>query len=1135
MPTLIRSFSPFFLDFKLRKDDSGNELVSVLYEVTRADTKMLDGEQYTWPSLKAAAEDSVTQQDIADGAMFGYLEHQQTTYTKKGKALGFHPDPTKRLFKVASLWADEEEKRILSWADYLANPLGIEFSEKIRKDGFKPSVSMTSFVQCSDSVCDVLRIVNYDQVKSPNMPSAVMLSFNSSEAVQAKFLAQINAELEKDEACCSNCVTGEGECESKRTHKDQSSSTNNIQTTIKSNNFNNLSPDLLSSRSGKSRFYQNSRLGDSNNMYIFKSKYFSSIRQDSAILSLEAIYGMALGGWLTAQGVTSLGYWVECQKDMATKSKDMAKTNDAEEATESTMLASDSQYLNDRLVEINKTYQANRKDNAPVFADLLASQKKEDTANAQTAQSEEIKTLTAQVSELTKAITVLTTDSSKTKETPALVPATPVNPKAEIEQHLDSILSKDSIVFQDGKIVYQKKSFAEADIKTLRDNALKADSKENAVSLLEFGFSQLSKHKAANFLKDKGFDMAKDSDTKPVGTTTTAQVTNSKTSLEKFTEGYMDVARVTNLDLYKRVKANKDSAAYQEKVKPIKNMVWNSIDNQIKAAYQYASDKGLKTDAFEGSTPEQVVNNFINWVPVEANKGDFRIKKDAFDQANVNSLVHVILPTISSALQSEAVEQLDILLDIYSGLGMESLDTTNSNTNGFGLIFNFEQDFAATATGNDDDPDNLELMDDGESVFEEISSKNGRYEFISKQYGALLRLSRTHWLNLAQQKIDLVARQQFRLLEKMGRDQTTRGLRELFRVAGDAGAVQYVDTVANVAASGSQAAGGRYYTGEFAKPTAGTAATLAGKTFGGASSNIDMIIKLLGGQTSNSATQNVPVAKNRVKKSRNALGEVVTTTVNPVKVEIGSTNITEHEGEIYRLASGVTSIRQKKGGSATPLWALDEDGFIVLKTGAGQGANPTSSGAQIVVTYYAITNLIRLNIDSSTNDVQKFWDDYIYGCADANSLMAMSPNYMAGDMVLHSDIIARQIRKSSVYRKDNSPTGANLLSIDNRFAAVYDDLTHVGTNATLPFGSGRSLIVKKDYPKMNMYMESMSDWYRAQKADTSTGKIKTLDAVCSDVICQETFGIPIIKNPTTGKSQVPMKIIVNYGILKSLQ
>ena len=1133
MTTLIRSLSPKFLEFKIRKDsDSGNELASVLYEVTRADTKMLDGEQYTWDSLITATEDAQTQQDIKDRAMFGYLEHQPAVYNKKGKEVDFYHDSTKRLFVVDSLFLDHEEKRVLSWANYLDNELGREMSRKIKDEGFQPSVSMTSFVKCSKSSCDVLRIVNYDQVKTPNMPSAVMLAFNSSEAREKEFIAQINGELKQD-ACCFNCASGQGDCEGKTNH-DHNNNNSPTNQPIKPKYFNSLSPDLQNSRSGKYQFYQNSRLGEKNSMFI--SKFLTEkLKQNSAILSLDALYGMALSGWMTQQGIMSLSYWADCQKDTATKSKEMSTSSNPEDTAEGMAMSADSQLLSSKLVEIKNTYEANKKADSVSFLELIAEgKKKEDSVKVDPT----VAALTNQVSELAKIVTTLATDSNKENKVEKVQPVQPANPKAEIEIHVDSFLNQPTITFQNGSIIYQKASFNPEDIKKVRDNAIKADSKENAVSLLEFGFEQLSKHKADSFLKSKGFNINDEQALKPKGTTNiNATVTESNAPLDLMRNSYLNVARVSNYDLYNRIKTNKDSKAYQEKVQPIRDVMQANIDSDLKMAYEYCNSKGLKTDAFQATDANQVVNNLLSWLPSEASKSDFKIRRDSMDQALINSAVHVILPTISSAVQMEAVETLDILLDLYSGLGMESLDVAASaGMGGFGLVFNFEQDFVATATGNDDDPDNLLLADDGDSVFEEISAKNGRYEFISNQYGSVLRLSRTHLINLFQQKIDLFARQQFRMIEKHQRDHTTRGIRELFRVAGDAGAVQYTDTVANVAASGSQAEGGRYYTGEFAKPTAGTAATLAGKTFGGASSNIDMIIRLLGGQTSNTAIQNVPIAKFRTKKSRDAKGQVTTQVLNQMSVVIGSTDITADEGEIYKLPSGVTSIRQKKGGVASPKWALDEDGFVVLKTGAGQGANPTSAGAQIVISYYAVTNLIRVNVDSSTNNVQTFWDDYLYACANTNSEMASAPNYAAGDMVLHSKVMATQIRQASLFRKDNSPIGANLLSIDNKFTGAYDDLNHIGTNATMPFGDARSLILKQNYAKMNMHMEPLSDWYRAQKADTSNGKIKTLDAVCADLILQETFGIPVLTNPNTGKvTSLPMRQVWHYGKLKFRQ
>lgn len=1137
MTTVIKNITPTFLEYKLKKDSS--DLVSVLYEVTRADTPMLDGDSYTWDSLLVACE--AAQQDIKDGAMFGFLEHQPSVYVKNSKKpVGTYQDKNKRLFKVDSMWPDYENRRILSWADYLDNPLAREESRKIREDGFKPAVSMTSFVSCSKKVCNVAEILNYDQVASPNMESAVMLSFNSSQAVEDKFLEQIDTELRAD-SCCDNCANHTGNCLSKQSTDETNSK--NILPEI----FGQILAEVKSSRSGPTKFNQNSRLGEQ--FIMFNSKYFQGLKKDNGILSLDAIYGMALGGWITQQGITSLAYWVDMFKDLTAKSSTMAASAAADDTTESTMMATDSALLGKQIVAINKAYHENRKDKEVSLEDLLKvkADSNEPEAKADSKILEAMSVISAEVKALSSQVTTLTQDAARPRnDAPPVQP----NPKEEIQKHIDEMLAKDSVTFQDGKVVYQKNSFEAKDINTIRENALRADSKEGAVSILEFGFEALHKNKAKSFLENKGFNMAKDADAPAAGATRALTVPSKQhEQRDLLRNSYMDTVRISNPDLHARITFNKDSKAYQDRVKPIRDFIEGSIKDQLKVAEDYSSSGALKADSFSQVDFNKLFNGLLAWLPTEANKDEFAIKKDSSDQALVNAAIFMILPYISTAIQHEPVEQLDLILDFYAGLGLESLDVSASFTSpGFGAVFNFEQDFAAIATGNNDDPDNLELTDDGESLFEEISSKTSRFEFVSKFYGGVLRLSREHIWNLSQWNgTDLFAREQFRMLEKMMRDQQTRALRELYRVAGDVNAVERTDTVANVAPTsqtvpptGAEAPGLYAYKGEYKKRSgADVPIVIGGKVFGGVGSNIDAVIRVKGGFTSNTVFRNVPIACFRTKKTRTVKGAPSTEILNPMTVIVNSVDITARQGLITKLASGVTTISNKKGATLAALWAVDEDGFVVLSSAeTGHGTDPTSPA--ISVSYSEVTNAIWQNVDQDVTDPQTFWSQYIYNLANANSEMASAPNYAAGDMVLHSKVMGTQIRQAGLFRKDNSPTGATLpiLSLQNKIVGIYDDLTHVATNATLPFGDSRSLILKKDYAKFNMSMQPMSTLYKAQQADLSTGKIKTKDAVCSDVMMQETFAIPVLTIPDTDPPQVtgfPFKQVIHYGVLKFRQ
>jgi len=1130
----LKEFEPIFLEYKLRQDDTAKEedkLVSVLYEVTRADTPMVDGESLTWDSMVEACE--ACQQDILDGAMFGYLGHQPKVFDQFGNPVGFYPDPEKRLFKASSMWPDYEEKRILSWADYLDNFLGRQESKKIRQQGFRPKVSMTSFVSPSskgDGVYDVTRIVNFDQVAVPNMRSAVMLRFNSSPEVEAKY----RKDLEKYYLEQSN-------------HKAKQDPLNSQQTKlIKPKYFNSLSPDLKNnSRSGKFIFCQNSsRTGDNKMKLNFQSKFMQNkLAQYSAILSLEAVYGMALGGWLTQEGLIALKYWCDTLQELmeggkAASTSVSTDATDAEISTEATMIATDARELNKAIVELNKTYDQKKKDNAPNFIDMV---KQHSTIQATEKENSAITVLANQMSELTKIVGTLVTDGRpKVEEKPKEEkpkddkPTLVTDSREDIEKYIDSLLANDVIKF--GDLNYQRASFAKKDVELIRQNSLLADSKANAEKSLANGFALLSQHNAQNFLNGKGFDI-NNSDLKPKGSTTTVEA-NTKSRYDQFQEAYLDNVAKHDYGKAKQIRQNMASAAYQEKVKPIKQMALKNAENELKRIAEYASAKGLRTDGvFDQGGVHGAVDRVLDLLPKGSGNRMMALRTDAAAPAVVDSTVNVMLPILSLVSRLAPVEDLDILLTCYSGLGSDSLDSTPPiGSPAFGRTFAFTQDYPAVATGDNDDPDNLELLvtTQGKNKLQEISSKNKREEFVAHDYGATVRLARQHMVALMEINYDLAANQIRRATEKMTRDQVTRGLRALFRRAGDANAKARTDTVANVAPNGSQAAGSLTYIGEYKQRSgANVAINLAGKTFGGTASNIDAVVRVIGGQTSNTAIKNVPLASFRTEYSALKNGDLDTVKYNEITVVINSVDISEHRGRIATDSNGVTYIAQRLGGSATPKWAEDEDGFICLAAGAGQGSNPTSP--QIVVTYYELTNCIWQKIDSGTDDQQKFWREYIYNIADQNSILASKPNYARADMVLHDSVIGTQIRKADLFKADSQLGELEILSEQMKAVARYDWETHISTNATMPFGSRRSLLMKQNYGKMASQIGQFGNWYQGQTVSGSD--ILTLDAILADIYMREVFGISLLTDPNNQNKATgfPFTQIINWGILKSQQ
>jgi len=1121
---ILKNIESQFLEYEIRQDSGqlpDDHPVRILFEVTRADTPMLDGEQITWESMIQRCDDC--QQDIKDGAMFGYLGHQPKVFDQNGYPVGFYPDPEKRLFKAESLTQDDENKRLLSWTQYCDNYLGRKVSKAVRTNGFRPKVSMTSLVtEKGNKILELERIINFDQVDIPNVPSAVMLRFNSYETEE-----QIREGLKTGKYFLENNLPKE--------IKPQIDN-NSI---IKPNNFNSLSPDLKNnSRSGKLTFYQNSSRTGVNHMKVnFQSKFIQNkLAQHSAILSLEAVYGMALGGWLTQEGLIALKYWCDMMQELTEGSKAAAVSTDAEVSTEATAMATDARGLNEAILEVNATYNKKKKDDAPSFLDAI---KQHSASPVVEKENPTITALANQISELTKVVGTLATDGRPRADKPEEKPKDdkPVlvtDSREDIEQHVNTLLAGD--VVKIGDLNYQKASFTKGNIEKIKQNSVLARSKADAETSLANGFALLSQHNVNSFLNGKGFDI-NNADLKPKGATTTVE-TSSKSRYDQFQEAYLDNVAKNDYGKAKQIRQNMASAAYQEKVKPIKQMALKSAEGQLKQIAEYASSKGLRTDGvFDQGGVHGAIDKVLDLLPKGSGNRMMSLRTDASAPLVVDSTLTVMLPTLSLVSKLAPVEDLDILLTCFSGLGSDSLDSTPPvGSPAFGRVFAFTQDYPAIATGDNDDPDNLELLanNQGKNKLQQIAGKNKREEFVAHDYGASIQLARQHMVALMEINYDLASNQIRRATEKMNRDQVTRGLRALFRRAGDANAKARTDTVANVAPSGSQAAGALTYTGEYKKRSgAGVAINLAGKTFGGTASNIDAVVRVIGGQTSGGAIKNTPIASFRTEYSALKNGDLDTVKINEITVVVNSVDISEHRGRITTDSNGVTYIAQRLGGSATPKWAEDEDGFICLASGVGHGADPTSP--QIVVTYYELTNVIWQKIDCGTDDQQKFWREYIYNVADQNSKLASKPNYARGDMVLHDSVIGTQIRKADLFRNDSQLGELEILSEQMKAVARYDWETHISTNATLPFGAGRSLIMKQNYGKMSSQVSQFGNWYQGQTVVGSD--IITLDAILADIYMREMFGISLLTDPNNQNKATgfPFCQIINWGILKSQQ
>jgi len=149
--------------------------VRALYRVTQANKRTSHGKTYEWESMQDAASSPSLQEEIAIGALFGYLDHPPDAYDAMGQNIGSNPYSNPRIFRIESLWADSEEKSVKAWVQYLPSRLGLYWSGQIRKGNY-PKVSMVSELKCDpNNYCQVLAIKNFDQVEVPAMASAVLL------------------------------------------------------------------------------------------------------------------------------------------------------------------------------------------------------------------------------------------------------------------------------------------------------------------------------------------------------------------------------------------------------------------------------------------------------------------------------------------------------------------------------------------------------------------------------------------------------------------------------------------------------------------------------------------------------------------------------------------------------------------------------------------------------------------------------------------------------------------------------------------------------------------------------------------------------------------------------------------------
>lgn len=1094
-----------------KKQTDAAKPVRALYRVSEADKRTSHGKMYTWDSLQAAVNDEQLQEEINVGALFGFIDHPPDVFDKNGKSVGTNPYSNAKVFRVESMWADAAERDIKAWVRYLPNRVGIYWSDQIRQGNY-PKVSMVSDLRCNDQkICDVLKIQNFDQVPVPAMSTAVLLQH-------------------KDSALCGPCQSNpDHPCDHCKSIKDS------------------ILLNQKNSTAGVSRSADNIvRNGDAK---MTKKFQYLKFNKDGGLMSLEEILGQAKAGWLTVEATVSLEFWCAAVKDML-KQLDSAKDSTDEEKVEATEMAADSASKLNLIGKIGDSLRANAniKDGQAARALDAAAQSITAFKNGLTAtsptlnsdggarqdspstppqpqqstqQDAAIKALTDQVSALAAQIGVLTKDAAANQSQKEALAQ-----QEKIKDGLNKLFSGASITFgadrKDEAVIYQRASFTDAELKAVRDGAARSKTLEEALVVAELAMDGLSKAKADSYLARKGFDGNINTDTGAKGKTKTSNsVTNKSLDehpvLSKMKDAYLSLMRQNDSDAYVR-RLGRDSKLVAERKGDLlkRNMpIIESIVAKADAANSELINSGRDAAS---ELAEMNFDDFAKLFPVES-------QKDSADQKLVTATNTVILPYFTAFMMMEEFEPLDAM-NLYGGITREGLVDVPRSSPGWGRIFNYGQEFGEDPTGDDEF---VNLPTSGDQVFEEIGIETTREEFVTEDYGLAIRIARGDAAALQSlDGYDSAARLQFRALQYLARKRNYRLYRALFDVADQVNAVSRPnELVQNVAPSGS---GPLNYVGEYKRKATDTYIEIGGKRFGGAGSNIDAVARVRGGSDSNSAFPNVPICRNYRKPTHSQNGIITYTDVCPISVQIN--NVAKTQGTL-KVVNGVQMIMP-----LTAQWALDQDGFIAFAEGAGQGNDPTSP--QIKISYYEVTNLIRIPVQPDLDDEAKFFNKYLYRCADKIAKIRSAPNFGKSDTVLNSHRVGTNLKKASKFDKQESPNGVDIMSVYDAEWRVgnYGLIKFVNTTDPLPHGDTRGLICKQGYGGVAMWLDSFSQPYRAQKTDLVTGKVKTLPQLVMDVMESDCIAVPAMKYPSTHPlagqyTNMPLCNIIHYGTLPS--
>ena len=193
--TIADSFALTLCDSLVIVDSVIADSATATIRLSRAQFVNENNRFYTADSMRQAASNPATQEEIALGLMVGHIEHPDAVADEQGNAVGFNARQKPRAFWFRKLWFDDATNELLASIEMMPTAAG-KYLTDLLKAGEKIKFSLRALGDCetqADGVqkCSIDEISGGDNVSIPALkdaePLAVSIKDSKTPAIKKSF------------------------------------------------------------------------------------------------------------------------------------------------------------------------------------------------------------------------------------------------------------------------------------------------------------------------------------------------------------------------------------------------------------------------------------------------------------------------------------------------------------------------------------------------------------------------------------------------------------------------------------------------------------------------------------------------------------------------------------------------------------------------------------------------------------------------------------------------------------------------------------------------------------------------------------------------------------------------------------